>query len=178
MMKRATGRLVALAVLAAFVCGTAGCGQVFKRKFVRKNQKVKTVQPILTLESDAQATYPPAIRYREHYAYWKSWHSELLASYGQIQKRDLSYLNGSLSELASLKELLTGEPQQRLVAILIEMNRIRDSWLKMPEPWKPPVSDRTTLQRIERAVTKKFVYSKIRKAIIEDPQKRDAQAIK
>jgi hypothetical protein len=42
--------------------------------------------------------FPPSVRYQEHFAYWKSWHSELLASLGQIKKRDERYLSGAIEE--------------------------------------------------------------------------------
>ena len=176
MTKPGIVRFAALAVIAALALGGSGCSREWKKKFVRNKSKPKTIQPILTLEADAQATYPSSIRYQEHFAYWKSWHSELLASFGQIRKRDERYLGGAIGELSAMRELLTGEPQAQLGEVLARLNAMQEIWAQKPESWKPPVSDRSTLERIQRQVNKGFYYSKIKQSMVRDPEKKPVEA--
>ena len=145
-----------------------GCSPEWKRKFVRKRkQSVQAAQPILVLQSDSQAAFPPAVRYQEHFAYWKSWHSELLGSLGQIRKRDLRYLSGTVGELRSLAELLKGERADRLREILSELNSLGESWSRTPEPWHPPSAVRTRLEQIRREIDRDFHFSKVKDSLVE-----------
>lgn len=146
-----------------------GCSPEWKRKFTRARKKVQASQPILVLESDEKAMYPPDARYRQHYAFWKSWHSDLLDSYGQLRKRDVRYLSGSIGELQAMAQLLQGPSADRLKEILIRMTRIEDAWRTTPEPWNPPATTRTELDKIRREIEKKFHYSKVKKWIVTGP---------
>ena len=156
-------RLLALCLLISLLA--AGCSPEWKQKFTRKKKGVSGPQPVLTLESNVQATHPPDVRYKEHFAYWKSWHSELLDSLGQIRKRDLTYLNGSIGELRSLAQILSGPPAEKLKSVLKELNEIDQRWEAQPAAWNVSSSDRTRLERIQREVNRDFYYSKIKKWI-------------
>ncbi len=147
-----------------------GCGPHWKTKFVRKRAKNAPIaQPILVLQPDMKAVLPAADRYREHYAFWKSWHSELLLSLGQIQKRDQRYLAGSLNELRALQGLLTGAPSEKMKAILLEMAAIQDQFMNASPAWKPSSAIRSRLEWIERQVNREFHYSKVKNSLVADP---------
>ena len=138
----------------------------WKRKFTRPRKKIQVSQPILVLESDEKAMFPPETRYRQHYAFWKSWHSDLLDSYGQLRKRDVRYLSGSIGELRAMAELLQGPPAERMKEVLTRLTEIEDTWRKRPEPWNPPATTRTELDKIRREVEKKLQYGKVKKWIV------------
>ncbi len=168
------GLSIGLLVLMLFESG--GCGPQWRKKFTRKHKtEAQLEQPILVLQPDALATYPPDVRYREHFAYWKTWHSELLASLGQIKKRDLRYLNGSVGELRAMVELLSGPQAQRLREILVELSDMEESWSKAPEVQGPSAASRSRLEQIEREINKKFHYSKVKAVIIQEPAREKAQ---
>lgn len=154
-----------LAFLLVVCLLASGCGPQWKKKFIRKKKVVRTTQPILTLISNIQATYPPEVRYQEHFAYWKSWHSELLASLGQIRKRDLRYLNGTISELQSMEELLAGPPAKRLGEILTELRQMEEGWSLSPQTGYASTRVRTRLQQLEREINRDFHYSEVKDAI-------------
>ena len=162
--------------LASFLCfsiclSVVGCSHEWRKKFIRKRQKeVQPPQAILTLQPDYKAMVPAADRYREHFAFWKSWHGELLSSLGQIQKRDVRYLNGVIGELRAMISLLTGEPAQRLREILTELQEMEDKWSSAPSTWSIPISQRTTLERLQRGIDKAFYYSRVKEFLVKDPE--------
>ena len=108
MKERSVTRLMALGLICCLLA--AGCSREWRQKFMRKKKNISAPQAVLVLQSNVQATHPPEVRYQEHFAYWKSWHSDLIDSLGQIRKRDLVYLNGCIGELRSLAQLLSGPP--------------------------------------------------------------------
>ncbi len=163
--------------LASFLCfsiclSVTGCSREWRKKFVRKHKK-ETAEPqaILSLQPDYKAMYPAADRYREHFAFWKSWHSELLSSLGQIQQRDIRYIDGVIGELRTMNSLLTGEPAQRMREILVELQEMEDKWSSAPSTWSIPISQRTTLERLQREIDKAFYYSKVKDSLVKDAEK-------
>ena len=164
---------LARSLLCLFLClCVAGCGHEWRKKFVRKRKKeVETPQAILTLQPDYKAMYPTADRYREHFAFWKSWHSELLSSLGQIQKRDVRYLSGVIGELRAMQSLLTGEPAQQMRDVLVELQDLSDKWNRTEGPWSIPASERITLERLQRKIDKAFHYSKVKDSIVKDEER-------
>ena len=156
--------LVPLSLLLTVLCLLeTGCGPQWKRKFIRKGKVVSAPQPILELQSDVQATYPPAVRYQAHFAYWKSWHSELLSSLGQSRKRDLRYLSGVIGELRAQVELLTGPPAERLQGILSELTQFEREWQEAPADI--PASTRTRLEQLQRQIDREFHYAEVKQWI-------------
>lgn len=167
-LSTSSGRTVAL--LLVLCLPLAGCGQDWKKKFIRKRSKpAEQAQAVLVLQKDHQAMYAPDVRYKEHYAFWKSWHGELLISLGQIRKRDLRYLDSTIGELRSMQALLSGEPSERMREVLVELSDLRDRWDSTPEALQIPSSDRTRLERLQREISKKFHYSEIKDSIVPDP---------
>ena len=165
-------RGVSALLLLALVCSLAalpGCGEQWQKKFIRKKKSVGPPQPILVLVPDEKALHPPEDRYREHFALWKSWHSELLASLGQIRKRDQRYLIGAVGELRAMRELLTGPPAEDLSGILTELAGLHEAWDRSPEPWRLAPAVRTRLEQIERQVNRRFHYSRVKGTIPPAP---------
>ena len=175
------GRAVAVAFAILLIASVllCGCSPEWRKKFIRKRHKDTGPPPaILVLQPDYKAVYVPADRYREHYAFWKSWHSELLISLGQVHKRDVTYLNGVIGELRSMQALLSGKPSQRLHDILVELSDLQNRWQRVPDTWQMPASDRTQLERLQREISKKFQYGGVKQEIVADPEPREAPAEK
>ena len=141
-------RVIARLLCLLLILPMMGCSPAWKRKFIRKSKDAVLPQPILVLQSNVEATYPPDVRYQAHFAYWKSWHGELLDSLGQIRKRDSRYLAGVISELRSMEKILTGPPAQRLTKILEELSQIQERWQQAPEPWAPSSAQRVRLEQL------------------------------
>lgn len=159
-----------LAVLLIFsVSAVSGCGSEWKKKFVRKRKNAKVTQPILTLQPDYKAVMPAKDRYREHFAFWQSWHTELLNSFGQLKRRDLSHLNGAIGELSAMQAILTGEPSQRLKKIVEDLDAMKERWSAAPLA-SHPAADRSTLERFQREISKNFHYSNIKETVVPEPE--------
>lgn len=156
-------RLLALGLVCCFL--VSGCSQEWRRKFMRKRKNVSPPQAVLVLQSDVQATHPPEVRYQEHFAYWKSWHSELINSLGQIRKRDMAYLNGCIGELRSLAQLLSGPPAERLRKILEELGDLQQKWEAQPSTGYATSTVRSRLDQLQREINRDFYYSKVKKWI-------------
>ena len=168
-MKKNFLRIIAFGLLVG--AALSGCNSTWRAKFIRKRNKNVGASPaILVLQPDYKAVYPPADRYREHYAFWKSWHSELLISLGQIHKRDVTYLNGVIGELRSMQAILSGRSAQRLHDILVELSDLQDQWERAPDTWPIPASHRTRLEKLQREIDNKFNYSDVKEEIVQDPE--------
>lgn len=164
-------RVAAGWLLACTLCLLAeGCGPQWKRKFIRKRKDVAPPQAILVLQPDIKALHPPHDRYRQHYALWKSWHTELLDSYGQIRKRDIAYLSGTIGELQAMQQLLQDKPSESMRRILVELNDLQGRWAASPNPWSPPASARTRLEQLLRQINRDFHYSNVISSIRPDPE--------
>ena len=165
-------RLLALVLAAAMAGSLAGCSSQWRNKFIRKSKNPRTAQAFLVLQPDQLAVMPAADRYREHFAFWKSWHSQLLDSFGELKKRDMVNLNGAIGELRSMKALITGKPADRLKEILTQMDEMEERWSIAPTP-SHPTGDRTSLERIQREVGKKYHYSNIKQTVIPEPERKE-----
>lgn len=175
-VKRFLGAFLLVSAAGLLVCG---CSPAWRKKFIRKRAK-QAVEPqaILVLQPDPRAIFPPNIRYQEHYAFWKSWHSELLLSLGQIHKRDLRYMDGVIGELRAMQSVLSGEPANRLRQILVELSALQDEWERSPDTWQMPASHRTRLEKLQREIEKDFHYSDVKESIVPDPEPAEAAAEK
>ena len=156
-------RGVSLGLLLCFVM--TGCSTEWRRKFIRRRKTATPAQPVLLLQSDVQATGAPDVRYREHFAYWKSWHSELLLSLGESRKRDLSYLNGTIGELLAMAQLLSGPPGERMKSILNELNDLQESRSHTHGAWQPTPAARACLEQLKREIDKNLHFSKVKEWI-------------
>ena len=163
-----SGRRFLTVFLSVLVVCSAGCSRQWRAKFIRKNKSAAPAQAILVLQPDPQAVMPASARYQEHYAFWKSWHSDLLGSYGQMRKQDRVNLQGVIGELEPMRALLTGDPSGRLWAIILELREIQDPWNRMPDTWSPPAADRTRLNQLFREIYKQFHYSKVKGSLVPD----------
>lgn len=158
-------RWVTFCLLFSVLCFlTAGCGHHVK--LIRKKKNVTPPSPIMVLQSETQATHPPEIRYQEHFAYWKSWHSDLLDSWGQVRKRDLKYLEGTIGELRSMSELLSGPAAEQLKGILVELNHLEETWGAGPESWHPCTTARSRLEQLKREIDRDLHYSRVKEWIV------------
>jgi hypothetical protein len=115
-----------------------------------------------------ESTVPPALRYQEHFTYWKFWHSELLIWLGQTRKRDLRYLDGTIGELKAMRSLLSGPPVDQLQSIVNELTDLEGSWGSAPEGMALSSATRSRLKQLERQIDREFHPSKMRTWIIPD----------
>lgn len=168
-MKKYRLRLVVSLLLAGCFLA-AGCSPKWREKFIRKKKKAApTQQAILVLQPDYKALLPVADRYREHFAFYKSWSSSLIDSYGDLRKRDKVNLQGVIGETEAMQGLLTGLPSVRLKEILRQLQQIEDQWERMPDTWTPPHSTRLKIERLTREVNRDFHYSEVKDSLIGDP---------
>lgn len=153
-------RWLVVSLVCIMLVGSSGCGR--KIQLIRKNKRINPPQPIMVLEPNDQALYQPALRYQEHFAYWKSWHSDLLGSFGQMHRRDLSNLSGVISELRAMEYILTGPPADHLRVVLQEVSAMEEKWRQEPDTWTPPPAMRSRLEQLMREIDKGFYYKKVK----------------
>lgn len=165
----------AYALLLVAICLPAGgCSPEWKRKFIRK-KKEKPVQAVLVLQSGANALHPPRARYREHFAFWKSWHIALQAELGENGKRDRRNLKGVVDELRAMYALLAGSPEkERLKGFIAELAELEGDWQAAGGPWRVTASTRSRLERIYRRVNAEFHYARVEEVLARDPEGKSA----
>ena len=171
------GSLCFLFVVCCFLL--TGCSEEWKRKFIRKKKDAQPIQAILVLHSGEKALHPPRARYREHFAFWKSWHKDLLLSLGEMRKRDLRYLGGAVGELRSMLAVLSpGEPADQLREVIIELSDFQERWENRPtHPWRVSIRERSRLEQLKRLINKKYHYSKLETHILQpEPEEEEKVA--
>lgn len=166
----------AVALLGILCLLTQGCSPEWKRKFVREKKDLEGPQPILVLHSGEQALHPPRARYREHFALWKSWQTDLIASLGQIRKRDLRYLEGAVAELESMHAVLTpGGSADRLQGIVAELSQLHDAWQeRQGYPWQVPTREKLRLEQLMRQINREYHYANVLESIPTPPPEEEA----
>ena len=89
----------------------SGCAAL-RKKFTRKKKKKKEASFVYNVQDYEK---PPNIDlYKKHFAFWKTWHKELVNKLGMNKMRDLRAFTESVGELESLKKLLAAEKTELL----------------------------------------------------------------
>ncbi len=169
---QAVVRVTALLSLVSMLAAVGmGCSPRWKEKFIRKH-KAKPVEPILVLASDEEALLPPEDRYREHFAFWKSWHLQLMEHLGTMRKRDIRNLSESAGELRAMVELLTGTPREELRKVTDELGDLEAKWRQKPSAgWRVSTATQSRLNQIKRLINRKYHYSRVKESV---PGKKEA----
>ncbi len=111
-----------------------GCGDVIRRKFIRK-QKARPKPQVMIYSDEGGESQPIETLYENHFLYWKLWQMEAAdlldrtASYGTIvsMKRIRNTVEGALIELRTVRGYLTEEKAVALDAQIAELERVEES---------------------------------------------------
>lgn len=132
--KRKPSGWCAVAVALVLCLTVTGCGEVFRRKFVRK-PKPKPKPPVMIYSEEGGETQPVETLYENHFLYWRLWQMEAAdlldrsTTVGSIvsMKRIRSTVESALGELRTVRGYLVEEQAALLDAQIAELERIAAS---------------------------------------------------
>lgn len=155
-------KVIACIVLFFMIAGLSGCETVAKKFRRKKKEGVK--MPRIFQEKKYIKKPTPEL-YKKHYAYWSSWHSELIQELGDNHKKDKLCIEQIISNLKDMRNILVPEKGGQLTPHIDKLARIKD----IIANGEMSIANRTyilhTLEREERFVKKEFVYTKVKNSL-------------
>ncbi len=158
-MRRAMSVLMVVIV----VTGLAGCDAV-QRKFTRKTKTVKAPRIYQVKKYDIK---PSADLYSKHYAYWRSWQSELIQELGQNHKKDKRCIEEILMQLGAMQNILVKDKADELGRHIARLEDVRDTITKQEVDTFNRSSTLMVLEREDRYIRSGFSVSRIKNYIKE-----------
>lgn len=154
--------LLKIVLISVIVAGLSGCGELV-RKFIRKSPPKKEDYAFYQVE-DYKAKPAPE-RYQNHYILWHNWQTDLVRSEDTSYSRDIMSANEALKHLTAMRDLLTDEQAKKLDPQIADLKSVIDDIQKRHECVKYNVSNRRTVERVERIVQDEFSYRRMSKYI-------------
>lgn len=151
-----------ITLIIAMVIGLTGCGEL-ARKFIRKSSPKKEEYAFYQVEE--YKAKPALQRYQNHYILWHNWQAELVRSEGTSYLRDIMSANEALKHLTSMRDLLADEQAKKLDIEIADLESVIDNIEKRRKCVKDSVSNRRTVERVERIVLAEFSYKRMYKYI-------------
>jgi hypothetical protein len=111
-------KTIATFFLLLFVFNFFGCGESFRKKFIRKPKyEPKQEEMIITPKDYSKQSLPSDELYKTYYSYWKAWHLELEDVFipGQSKKKIISCFDQVILNLNRLKGLLNNQEKIALL---------------------------------------------------------------
>jgi hypothetical protein len=147
------------------VTNLSGCETV-RKKFTRKKKTVVKMPRIYQVRKYEKK--PIAELYAKHFAYWVSWHSELLRTLGANHKKDKKCIEEIMNNLNDLRNMLLPEKAEALKVHMEKLERVRTviEREELTQFNKSYVA--MTLDREDRSIKRDFKLSKVKDFLKKD----------
>ncbi|MFH0763632.1 MAG: hypothetical protein V1927_01350 [Candidatus Omnitrophota bacterium] len=169
-MKKITAWLLLFFMLASLT----GCETVAK-KFRRKKKEVAKMPRIF--KAKAYVKKPTPELYKKHYAYWSSWHSELIQELGDNHKKDTLCIEQIVSNLKDMQNILTPDKGGELTFHIEKLAKVRNVIVN----GEMSTANRTyilrTLEREESFIKREFAYTKAKFSLKKSFEEEAAAAV-
>jgi len=109
---------VIIFLLLVLVVNFFGCGESFRKKFVRKSKyEQKKEEMVISPKDYSKQELSSEEAYALYYTYWKSWHLELMDVFvaGESRKKIISCFDQTILNLNRLKQLLNNQEKISLM---------------------------------------------------------------
>jgi hypothetical protein len=160
-MKRTARRTAWVLFLAAALCLPGGCATA-KKKFIRKRAE-PVVRPVVYTQDEDFRQYSNKYHYTTHFTYWKTWHSEFLATLGENAKREERAAEEAIGHLEGMSHYLL-EPKKGELEAQIAILRQVLSGLRT----RGSQTFVSKLERVYRVVNTNFSYERVKAFIAPD----------
>lgn len=158
-----------LAILVLF--NLIGC-DALQRKFTRKKKATVKAPRIYQLKKYEKKPSPEL--YKQHYAYWQSWHSELIKVLGQNHKKDKRCIEEAVGHLIDMHNILVPEKGKELESHIAKLEEIKDIIFKEEPTQANKDYISRTLEREDRVIKKEFNYAKVKDNLKKSPEDEPA----
>ncbi|MCX5666253.1 MAG: hypothetical protein NT036_04325 [Candidatus Omnitrophica bacterium] len=154
-------RWVSLLLILVVAMSLAGCGEEWRKKFVRKKKDVAKKPRIY--QTKRYTKEPTESLYSKHYNYSISWLSELADDLGQNSKKDSRCIEEALDQVGELQIFLVPEKAKELDKHINRLKEVRDLIIRHDLGQANMDYARRTVEREERFLRTEFYYNKIKK---------------
>lgn len=151
-------RCAVILLLFFLAFGMTGC-DALQRKFTRKKKVVKAPR-FYQLKKYTRKPSPEL--YKQHYAYWESWHGELIKVLGQNSKKDKRCIEEAVGHLKDMQNILIPSKADEMEPHIVKMERARDVVLRGNLAFAGIDEVRRTLESEDRAIKRYFCYARIK----------------
>jgi hypothetical protein len=155
-------RLIAVTVVLILMFNLTGC-EALRKKFTRK--KKETVKMPRFYQVRKYEKKPTPELYKKHYAYWASWHDELIRVLGQNHKKDMMCILNAVENLKDMQGILIPEKGDELEPHIKRLLKVKDAVFKEELSQANKSYIMMTLEREGRFIKREFCYSKVRNSL-------------
>ncbi len=155
-------RILACVIMFCLLLNITGC-ESMRKKFTRKKKESVKAPRIYQVKKYVKKPSPEL--YKKHYVYWMTWHSELLRVLGDNHKKDLSCIEGIISNLKDMQGILTDEKAAKLKPRIDSMLKVKEIIVNEDLTMFNKDYVRRTLEREDRAIKREFVYDKVKDSL-------------
>lgn len=154
-------RWVSLLLIIVVTLSLAGCGEEWRRKFIRKKKDVAKKPRIY--QTKRYTKEPTEALYSKHYNYTISWLSELTSDLGQNSKKDMRCIEEALGQIRDVQSFLVPEKARELDKHINRLEEVRALILRRDLGQANMDYSRRSVEREERFLRSEFYYNKIKK---------------
>jgi len=154
-MKRGFFVLLTVVLLA----GLIGCDAI-QKKFTRKNKPTVKIPRFYQLKKYTRKPSPEL--YKQHFAYWESWQSELIQFLGQNHKKDVRAMEEALGHLKDMQSILIPSKADDIQPHVEKMEEAKEIVLRGDLTFATQDYVRGVLDREDRAIKREFCYNKVK----------------
>lgn len=163
--------IVTISCLVALNLVLSGC-EPLRKKFRRAKKEDKAGEnfiPVLTPEDYPEPVYSSSSHYKKHYSMWRVWQKDFLQGLeeGDSDKRQRYNLNQVLVQLQEMNRVITGEKQQRLSAIIAELQGVIDDYAS-PAPMRNMLIIERKVNDIDREIRNDFTFEQIETSLADE----------
>jgi len=152
-------KTIAWFLLIFMLVNLTGCEALAKKFRRKKKEEVKMPR---MYQVKIYVKQPTPELYRKHFAYWASWHSELIQELGENHKRDLLCIEQIVSNLKDMQNVLVPEKGKDLTPHIEKLAKVRDVIVTEDLTTANKTYVSRTLEREERFIKKEFTYKKVK----------------
>ncbi len=135
-----------------------GC-EALQKKFTRKKTTVKNPH-FYQLKKYTRKPSPEL--YKQHYAYWESWQSQLIQVIGENNKKDKQCIEEAVGHLKDMQNILIPTKAEEMQPHIEKMEDAKEAIFRGELNFAKRDDIRRTLEREDRAIKRGFCYNKVK----------------
>jgi hypothetical protein len=166
---------ISLVLILVIAASLAGCGEEWRRKFIRKKKDVAKKPRIY--QTKRYTKEPTEDLYSKHYNYTISWLSELADDLGQNSKKDARCIGEALGQMRDVQLFLVPEKAVELDKHINRLKEVQDLILRRDLGQANMDYARRSVEREERFLRSEFYYNKIKKYMKESFDEEESAQI-
>ncbi len=153
-----------------FIISLTGCDAI-QKKFTRKKTTVKKPR-FYQLKKYSKKPSPEL--YKQHFAYWASWQSELSQYVGQNHKKDVRATEEALGHLKDMQNILIPSKAEEMERHIEQMEKAKEIISRGELSFANKDYVRNIVDREDRAVKRDFCFNKVKDSLRKNSDEEPA----